>query len=215
MSQLDSGDGSEKTLLVLFANKMFIIPILTILLLQKESLNRNQNSEIVKSWTTELILLENGVIWLVSIKVLIMLFAATCNCSWLKRNNNRFSRVSLPHSLICQSLTLTITKTLYSASVKRKPVMLVEHKNFISWKSVLQLQVNKNSKNLLISKCNKTEISQYWCKIALSSVLSSSSLNLVSCTCMKFQQLVSFTDKKSLTNSALFLQETLPLMVWL
>ena len=49
MSQLDSGDGSEKTLLVLFANKMYIIPILTILLLQKESLNRNQNSEIVKS----------------------------------------------------------------------------------------------------------------------------------------------------------------------
>ena len=161
MSQLDSGDGSERTLLVLFASKMFIIPILTTLLPQKESLNRNQNSEIVKSWTTELILLENGVIWLVSIKVLTMRFAATCNYSWLKRNNNRFSRVSLPLSLTCQWLTLTITKTLYSASVKRRPVMLVEHKNFISWKSVLLLQVNKNSKNLLISKCNKTEISQY------------------------------------------------------
>jgi len=48
MSQLDSGDGSEKILLVLFANKMSIIPISTILPHLKKSLNKNQNSEIVK-----------------------------------------------------------------------------------------------------------------------------------------------------------------------
>lgn len=142
-----------------------------------------------------------------------MLFAAICNCSWLKRNNNRFLKVSPPLSLICQSLTLMIIKTLYSASVKRKLMKI--HKNFISWKSVLQLQVNKNSKNQLIFKCNKMEISQYWCKIAQSSVSSSLSPNSVSYTCMKFQQLVSFTDKKSPINSASFPLETLPLMVWL
>ena len=168
MSQSDSGDGLVKILLVLFANRMFIIPISTMLPLLKESLNKNQNSEIVKLWITELIPLENGVIWLVSIKVLTMQFAVTCNCSWLKRNNNRFLRVSQPLLPTCQSLTPMIIRTLYSASVKRKQMKTL--KNFISWKLVLQLPVNRNSKNQQISKCNKTEIFQYWCKIAQSSV---------------------------------------------
>lgn len=213
MNQSGTGVGLEKILLVLSANKMFITPISTILLLQRESLNKNQNSEIVKLWITELIQLENGAIWLVSIKELQMLFAATCNCFWLKRNNNRFLKVSLPLSLTCQSLTPTTIRTLYSASVKRK--LMKTLKNFILWKLVPQLQDNKNSKNLLIFKCNKTEISQYWCKIALNSVLSSLSPNSVSYTCMKFQLQVYFIDKKSLTNSVSFPQEMLPPMVWL
>lgn len=213
MSQSDTGAGLVRILLVLFANKMFITPISTRPLPQKESLNKNQNSEIVKLWITELIPLENGATWLVSIKVLTMPFAATCNCSWLKRNNNRFLRVSPQLSLTCQSRMPMIIRTLCSASVRRK--LMKTLKNFISWKLVLQHQGNRNSKNQLISRCNKMEISQYWCKIAQSMVLSSLSPNSVSCTCTKFQQLVFFTDKKSPTNSASFLLETQPLMVWL
>jgi len=213
MSQSDSGDGSEMTLLVLFVNKTFITPILMTPPLQKESLNKNQNSEIVKLWITELIPLESGATWLVSIKEPTMLSAATCNCSWLKRNNNRFLRVLPPLSLTCQWLTPMITRTPCSASVKRKPTKTL--KNFISWKLVLQLQVNRNSRNLLISKCNKMGISQYWCKIAQSSELFSLSPNSVSCTCMKSQQLVFFTDKKSPTNSVSFPPETPLQMVWL
>ena len=63
MNQLDFGDGLVKIPLVLYANKMSTIPISTTLLPQRESLNKNQNSEIVKLWITELIQLENGVIW--------------------------------------------------------------------------------------------------------------------------------------------------------
>ena len=212
-SQSDTGAGLEKTLLVLFANKMFIIPISTKPPLQKESLNKSQNSEIVKLWITELTPLENGATWLVSIKVPTMPFAATCNCSWLKRNNNRSLKVSPLLSQTCQSRTPMITRTLCSVSVRRKPTKTL--KNFISWKLVLQLQVNRNSKNQLIFRCNKTEISQCWCKILQSTVSSSLSPNSVSCTCTKFQQLVFSTDKKSPINFASFLLEMQPLMVWL
>ena len=48
MNQLDFGDGLVKIPLVLYANKMSTIPISTTLLPQRESLNKNQNSEIVK-----------------------------------------------------------------------------------------------------------------------------------------------------------------------
>ena len=213
MNQLDSGDGLVKILSVLFASRMFIILILMILPLQRESLNKNQNSEIAKLWITELIQLENGAIWLVSIKELTTPFVATCNCFWLRRSNSRSLRVLLPLSLTCQSLMPMITKTLYSASARRKQMKTL--KNFTSWKLALQLLDNKNSKNPQISRCNKTEISQFWCKIAQSSVLSSSSPNSVSCTCMKSQQPVSSTDKRSPTNSASFPQETQPPTVWL
>jgi hypothetical protein len=52
-----------------------------------------------------------------------------------------------------------ITKTVYSVSVKRKPVS--QFKSFMLWRLETQLQANKKLKELLIFKYSKMVISQF------------------------------------------------------
>ena len=161
----------------------------------------------------ELIHLTSGAISLESIREQIALFAVTCNCSLLTKDSSKFWRDSLPHSLICQSLMQPVTRTPCSVSVRRKQAR--PHKNCISWRLVTLHRVNKRSRGLLISKFNRMEISQYWCKTAQNTVFSLSSQSMVSCTCMRFQLPLFFTDKRSLINSVLSQRGMPTLMAWL
>jgi hypothetical protein len=92
-----------------------------------------------------------------------MPFAAICNYSLLKKDNNKFLKDLPPHSLICLSLMSILKKILFSFSVKKK--LLKTLKNFTLWKLEIQLQVNQNSKNQPISKFSKKEIFQFLSKI--------------------------------------------------
>ena len=155
----DSGDGLEKTSLVLLVRQMSIIQISTTKHHQLRSSNKRPSLAHAKSWTMVSIHQTNGAISLVFTKEPTMLSAATCNFSSLKRNNNKYLRALLHVSLICQSLMLIHTKILSSASVKRK--LVKAPRNFTSWKLELQQMANKKSREHVISKFNKKVTSQF------------------------------------------------------
>ena len=213
MKQFDSGGGSEKILLVLLESKTCITPTWMIPILQRESSNKRRSSWIAKSWTMESIQPGNGAIWLVSTKERTMLSAAICNCSWSRRDSNKYLKgLQLP-SLICQSLTPMTTRTPCSASVRKRSMRTL--KSFTLWRLVLQHPTNRNSRNLLISKCNKMETSQFWSKTARNSALFSLLRNSDFCICMRSRPPVSCTDRKSLINFASSQPETPTPMEWL
>jgi hypothetical protein len=163
------------------------------------------NSLIARLCPMELTLLRNGASLWVSTQMIRETLMLTCSSSSLNLDSNNSSKGMLAASQIYQSPTIHHTKTVFSASVKRKPPRQV--KRSTSWKSESLPQTPPSSRRVLRFRCHLTfkEISQYLCKLLRSTVLSlwlqSSDISI----CMKSPTQSFYTDKESQTHSSLLL----------
>lgn len=140
----------------------------------------------------------NGATLLVSMLMNKNKLTVRCNSSSQRKDNNRFWKdlqVALQISLL---LITQPIKIIYSVSAKRKLMKPV--KNYILWKLVILLLINKNSRRVLILQCLLMfkVTSQYLCKQLKAMEWFILLLRWVTFTCLKSHKHNSYSDKESL-----------------